>query len=70
MGFPDRIERTNGAGAPAGHGVGGAHYRRGAERVVGQQAAIDLRPGGTAWMKWDNGHTANLPGLSALRWLV
>ena len=26
----------------------------------GQQAAIDLRPGGSASMKWDHGHIANM----------
>ena len=42
MGFPDRIERTVRARAPAGQGVGGADHRRGPGRLVRQ--AGDDRP--------------------------
>jgi uncharacterized protein YndB with AHSA1/START domain len=60
MGFPDRIERT----------VEIAHSRekvwaaittaKGLGTWFGNEAAIDLRPGGAAHMSWTSGHTATM----------
>jgi uncharacterized protein YndB with AHSA1/START domain len=60
MGFPDRIERTvEIAHAPAAVWAA-LTTAEGLSAWFGQQAAIDLRPGGSASMKWDNGHTASM----------
>jgi uncharacterized protein YndB with AHSA1/START domain len=60
MGFPDRIERTMELAHPPATVWAALTTAEGLSAWFGQQAAIDLRPGGTAWMKWDNGHTANM----------
>jgi uncharacterized protein YndB with AHSA1/START domain len=60
MAFPDRIERTvEIPHAPAAVWAA-LTTAEGLSAWFGQQAAIDLRPGGSAWMKWDNGHTADM----------
>ncbi len=37
--------------------MGGAHHGRGSGRLVGNEATIDLRPGGSARMRWAGGPT-------------
>ncbi|MER6273577.1 SRPBCC domain-containing protein [Streptomyces sp900105755] len=60
MAFPDRIERTiEIAHAPAKVWAA-LTTAEGLSAWFGQQAGIDLRPGGSAWMKWDGGHTADM----------
>jgi uncharacterized protein YndB with AHSA1/START domain len=60
MGFPDRIERTVEIAHPPAKVWAALTTAEGLSAWFGQQAAIDLRPGGSAWMKWDNGHTADM----------
>jgi uncharacterized protein YndB with AHSA1/START domain len=60
MGFPDRIERTVEIAHPPGQGLGGAHPAEGLSAWFGNQAAIDLRPGGSARMTWTGGETADM----------
>ena len=60
MGFTDRIERTLEIAHPPAKVWAALTTAEGLSAWFGQQAAIDLRPGGSAWMKWDNGHTADM----------
>ncbi len=60
MGFPDRIERTVVIAHPPAKVWAALTTAEGLSAWFGQQAAIDLRPGGAASMKWDNGHTADM----------
>lgn len=60
MGFPDRIERTVEIKQPPAEVWAALTTAEGLSSWFGQQAAIDLRPGGAATMKWDNGHTAEM----------
>ena len=60
MTFPDRIERTVEIAHPPAAVWAALTTAEGLSSWFGQQAAIDLRPGGSAWMKWDNGHTADM----------
>ena len=60
MGFPDRIERTVEIAHPTAKVWAALTTAEGLSSWFGQQAAIDLRPGGSASMKWDNGHTADM----------
>jgi uncharacterized protein YndB with AHSA1/START domain len=60
MGFPDCIERTVEIAHPPAKVWAALTTAEGLSAWFGQQAAIDLRPGGSAWMKWDNGHTADM----------
>ena len=60
MGFPDRIERTMELAHPPATVWAALTTAEGLSSWFGQQAAIDLRPGGSASMKWDNGHTADM----------
>jgi uncharacterized protein YndB with AHSA1/START domain len=60
MAFPDRIERTvEIAHAPAKVWAA-LTTAEGLSAWFGQEAWIDLHPGGPARMKWDNGHTADM----------
>ena len=60
MGFPDRIERTLDIAHPP-HVVWAAiTTAEGLAAWFGQEATIDLRPGGVARMSWEGGHTAEL----------
>ena len=60
MGFPDRIERTvEVAHAPATVWAA-LTTAEGLAAWFGNEAGIDLRPGGSAWMKWDHGFTADM----------
>jgi uncharacterized protein YndB with AHSA1/START domain len=58
--FPDRIERTVELAHPPAKVWAALTTAEGLRAWFGQEARIDLRPGGTAWMKWDSGHTADM----------
>jgi uncharacterized protein YndB with AHSA1/START domain len=58
--FPDRIERTVEIAHPPGKVWAALTTAEGLSAWFGQEARIDLRPGGLAWMKWDSGHTADM----------
>jgi uncharacterized protein YndB with AHSA1/START domain len=60
VGFPDRIERTVEIAHPPAKVWAALTTADGLSAWFGQQAAIDLQPGGSAWMKWDSGHTADM----------
>ncbi len=60
MGFPDRIERTVELAHPPATVWAALTTAEGLAGWFGQQATIDLRPGGSASMKWDHGHTADM----------
>jgi len=60
MGFPDRIERTVQLAQPPAKVWTALTTAAGLSAWFGQQATIDLRPGGEASMKWDNGHIADM----------
>jgi len=60
MGFPDRIERTVQIAHPPVKVWAALTTAEGLAAWFGQEAGIDLRPGGSAWMKWDGGHTADM----------
>jgi uncharacterized protein YndB with AHSA1/START domain len=60
VGFPDRIERTVELPHPPAKVWAALTTAEGLASWFGQQATIDLRPGGSASMKWDHGHTADM----------
>ncbi|UMP05102.1 SRPBCC domain-containing protein [Amycolatopsis sp. EV170708-02-1] len=60
MGFPDRIERTVEIAHPPAKVWAALTTAEGLGTWFGNQASIDLRPGGDAEMKWDEGHKANM----------
>ena len=60
MGFPDRIERTVEIAHPPARVWAALTTAQGLSAWFGQEVRIDLRPGGSASMKWDNGHTADM----------
>ncbi|WEO97112.1 SRPBCC domain-containing protein [Streptomyces sp. FXJ1.172] len=60
MAFPDRIERTVEIAHPPAAVWAALTTAEGLSAWFGQQAEIDLRPGGSAWMKWDGGHFADM----------
>lgn len=60
MAFPDRIERTVEIAHPPARVWAALTTAEGLSSWFGQQATIDLRPGGSASMKWDSGHTADM----------
>ncbi len=60
MGFPDRIERIVEVAHPPAKVWAALTTAEGLSAWFGQEATIDLRPGGSAWMKWDSGHTADI----------
>ncbi len=60
MAFPDRIQRTVDIAHPPATVWAALTTADGLSAWFGNQAAIDLRPGGAAWMKWDSGHTAKI----------
>ncbi|WBO65971.1 SRPBCC domain-containing protein [Streptomyces camelliae] len=60
MAFPDRIERTVEIAHPPATVWAALTTAEGLSAWFGQQAEIDLRPGGSAWMKWDGGHFADM----------
>ena len=60
MAFPDRIQRTVEIAHPPATVWAALTTADGLSAWFGNQAAIDLRPGGAASMKWDSGHTADM----------
>jgi len=61
MGFPDRIERTVEVAHPPAKVWAALTTAEGLGAWFGNEAAIDLRPGGSAWMKWaEEGFTAEM----------
>lgn len=60
MAFPDRIERTVEVEHPPGRVWAALTTAEGLGTWFGNQAAIDLRPGGSAEMTWTNGHKAEM----------
>jgi uncharacterized protein YndB with AHSA1/START domain len=60
MGFPDRIERTIEIAQPPAKVWAALTTAEALGSWFGQQATIDLRPGGSAQMSFDNGHTAHI----------
>jgi uncharacterized protein YndB with AHSA1/START domain len=60
MGFPDRIERTMELAHPPARVWAALTTAEGLSAWFGQEAGIELRPGGRAWMKWDSGHAADM----------
>jgi len=60
MGFPDRIERTVELDHPPGTVWAAITTAEGLGTWFGNEAAIDLRPGGTARMSWDHGFTVDM----------
>jgi uncharacterized protein YndB with AHSA1/START domain len=61
VGFPDRIERTVELAAPPEKVWVALTTAEGLAAWFGNTATIDLRPGGSAQMKWiEEGYTANM----------
>jgi uncharacterized protein YndB with AHSA1/START domain len=60
MGFPDRIERTIDLAQPPATVWTALTTAEGLGTWFGNEATIDLRPGGAAKLRWDAGHTASL----------
>jgi uncharacterized protein YndB with AHSA1/START domain len=60
MGFPDRIERTVEIAHPPDKVWAALTTAEGLAAWFGDEAAIDLRPGGSAWMKWGGGYSADM----------
>jgi uncharacterized protein YndB with AHSA1/START domain len=58
--FPDRIERTVELAHPPATVWSALTTSEGLSAWFGNEASVDLRPGGKAWMKWDHGHTADM----------
>ncbi len=60
MGFPDRIERTVELAHPPGQVWAALTTAEGLGAWFGHEAAIDLRPGGSARMRWTDGFTVDM----------
>jgi uncharacterized protein YndB with AHSA1/START domain len=60
MGFPDRIERTIELAHPPARVWAALTTAEGLGTWFGNEAAIDLRPGGAGWLRWKDGPTAEL----------
>ena len=60
MGFPDRIERTVEIAHPPAKVWAALTTAEGLGTWFGNQATIDLRPGGAAQMTWTSGDRANM----------
>jgi uncharacterized protein YndB with AHSA1/START domain len=60
MGFPDRIQRTVQVAQPPGTVWAALTTAEGLAAWFGQEVAIDLRPGGTARMSWEDGFTQTM----------
>ena len=60
MAFPDRIERTVEIAHPPTTVWAALTTAEGLGAWFGHKAAIDLRPGGSAQMSWDDGNTADM----------
>jgi uncharacterized protein YndB with AHSA1/START domain len=60
MGFPDRIERTVELAHPPATVWAALTTAEGLGTWFGNEAAIDLRPGGSAQMTWTGGPTVHM----------
>jgi uncharacterized protein YndB with AHSA1/START domain len=60
MGFPDRIERVVELAHPPAKVWAALTTAEGLAGWFGHEASIDLRPGGMARMRWDDGNTAEM----------
>jgi len=60
MSFPDRIERTVELAHPPGKVWAALTTAEGLGTWFGNEATIDLRPGGPARVRWTDGPTADL----------
>ena len=60
MGFPDRIERTVELAHPPAKVWAALTTAQGLGAWFGNEAAIDLRPGGSARMRWASGYTVEM----------
>jgi len=60
MGFPDRIERTVELAHPPAKVWAALTTAEGLAAWFGEEAAIDLRPGGAARMSWTGGFSAQM----------
>jgi uncharacterized protein YndB with AHSA1/START domain len=60
MGFPDRIERTVELAHPPVKVWAALTSAEGLGAWFGNEATIDLRPGGTARMRWTGGPTVDM----------
>lgn len=60
MGFPDRIERTVDVAHPPAKVWAALTTAEGLAAWFGNEATIDLRPGGSASMRFGTEHTANM----------
>ncbi len=60
MAFPDRIERTVQVGRPPDQVWAALTTAEGLAAWFGNEATIDLRPGGSARMRWAGGETAEM----------
>ena len=60
MGFPDPIERVVDIAHPPAKVWAALTTSEGLAAWFGNEASIDLRPGGSAQMTWSGGHTADM----------
>jgi len=60
MGFPDRIERTIEVAHPPAKVWASLTTAEGLGAWFGDEATIDLRPGGVAQLRWSEGFTVNM----------
>ena len=60
MAFPDRIERTVQVSKPPAVVWAALTTAEGLSAWFGNEASIELRPGGSAWMKWEQGFQARM----------
>jgi uncharacterized protein YndB with AHSA1/START domain len=77
MAFPDRIERTIDLAHPPRKVWAAITTAEGLGTWFGNKATVDLRPGGSAELTWDDGATANLrierveePAVFAYTWHI
>ena len=67
MGFPDRIERTVELAHPPAKVWAALTTAEGLGAWFGTRRTIDLRPGGAAWMRWDQTGTRSRCGWNGWR---
>ena len=60
MAFPDRIERTVDLAHPPSKVWTALTTADGLGAWFGNEATIDLHPGGSGWMRWTEGFTADM----------
>lgn len=77
MGFPDRIERTVRISRPIESVWTALTTAEGLARWFGEEAAVDLQPGGTMSLRWSTGDAVEMrvekvepPTLFALTWPI